>query len=105
MVVCRGIRGCPCAVALRGCAFCLRTRFALLTEQQITRSWRTLFRAGAIDDELISKAEAMLDELRAESPLRHRLRGELDELIARRAKQQEAAAKPARRRLKAKTQS
>jgi hypothetical protein len=92
-------------VALRGRVFCLRTRFALLTEQQISRSWRTLFRAGPIDDEMISKAEAMLDELRPESPLRHRLRGELDEIVARRAKEKEAAAKPARRRLKTKTQA
>jgi hypothetical protein len=105
MAVRRGIRGFLFAVAGRGRVACLRTRFALLTEQQITRSWRTLFRSGPIDDELVSKAEAMLEELRAESPLRHRLRGELDELIARRAKQQEAAAKPARRRVKAKTQS
>ena len=72
----------------------------MLTEQQITRSWRTLFRAGPIADDTIAKAEAMLDELRAESPLRHRLRTELNELIAQRTKQAEAAAKPARRRAK-----
>jgi hypothetical protein len=86
-----------------GAVVCPSTRFALLTEQQISRSWRTLFRSGPLTDDTIAKAEAMLDELRAESPLRHRLRTELDEIVAQRAKQAEAAAKPARRRSKAKS--
>jgi hypothetical protein len=56
----------------------------LLTEQEISRTWRSLFR-GATDgtDELFAKAEELLDELRPESPLRHRLGAELDELRQR----------------------
>ena len=52
----------------------------MLTEQQIDRSWRRLFKRNEINDETIAKAEALLDNLRPESPLRHRLRAELDEL-------------------------
>jgi hypothetical protein len=52
----------------------------LLTEQQIAKSWRILFSTHTFDSEIAAKAEALLDELRPESPLRHRLRTELDEL-------------------------
>lgn len=52
----------------------------LLTEQEISRSWRKLFAAKKFDDEVFGKAEALLDELRPESPLRHRLGMELEEL-------------------------
>jgi hypothetical protein len=52
----------------------------LLTEQQVSRSWRTLFRNGSFSDESFRKAEALLAELRPESPLRHRLGAELAEL-------------------------
>ena len=52
----------------------------LLTEKEVSKSWRTLFKGAAISDEDLSKAEALLDELRPESPLRHRLSNELDEL-------------------------
>jgi hypothetical protein len=52
----------------------------LLTEQQISRSWRKLFAKGENADDVFEKAEALLDELRPESPLRHRLQTELDEL-------------------------
>jgi hypothetical protein len=52
----------------------------LLTEQEISRSWRSLFRGKGIDDETFAKAEKLLDELRPESPLRHRLETELEEL-------------------------
>jgi len=52
----------------------------LLTEQEINRSWRKLFKGREIDDEVLEKAEALLDELRPESPLRHRLGTELAEL-------------------------
>ena len=51
----------------------------MLTEQEVSRSWRQLFK-GEINNDAIAKAEALLDELRAESPLRHRLGSELDEL-------------------------
>jgi hypothetical protein len=52
----------------------------LLTEQEISRSWRKLFGSKDINDETFEKAEALLDELRPESPLRHRLGMELEEL-------------------------
>jgi len=53
----------------------------LLTEQEIARSWRKLFLGRKeVDSDVLEKAEALLDELRPESPLRHRLGLELDEL-------------------------
>ncbi len=51
----------------------------MLTEQEIARNWRSLFLSGVGDDTL-TKAQELLDELRPESPLRHRLGAELDEL-------------------------
>jgi hypothetical protein len=59
----------------------------LLTEQEISRAWRSLFRGADCSDESLSKAEELLDELRPESPLRHRLGAELEEL-RQRAEQQ-----------------
>jgi hypothetical protein len=55
----------------------------LLTEQEISRTWRSLFRGTVCTDETLAKAEQLLDELRPESPLRHRLGLELDELRQR----------------------
>jgi hypothetical protein len=56
----------------------------LLTEQEISRTWRSLFRAATgCTDEMFAKAEQLLEELRPESPLRHRLGAELDELRQR----------------------
>jgi len=55
----------------------------LLTEQEISRAWRALFRGAPCTDETIAKAEQLLEELRPESPLRHRLGMELDELRQR----------------------
>jgi hypothetical protein len=52
----------------------------LLTEKEVSKSWRLLFKSTAISDDDLTKAEALLDELRPESPLRHRLYGELEEL-------------------------
>jgi hypothetical protein len=52
----------------------------LLTEQEVSRSWRKLFKDNTLTPEVIAKAEELLDELRPESPLRHRLSVELDEL-------------------------
>jgi hypothetical protein len=52
----------------------------LLTEQQISRSWRRLFTSGEINDDTFIRAQALLDELRPESPLRHRLGAELTEI-------------------------
>jgi hypothetical protein len=55
----------------------------LLTEQEIARSWRKLFRDNALTSELLNKADLLLEELRPESPLRHRLEAELSELRSR----------------------
>ena len=52
----------------------------MLTEQEVSRSWQKLFKSVEVTDETFVKAEVLLDELRAESPLRHRLSKELDEL-------------------------
>ena len=52
----------------------------MLTEQEVARSWRKLFKGGEFDDAGLTRAAALLDELRPESPLRHRLMSELDEL-------------------------
>ena len=51
----------------------------MLTEQEVSRSWQKLLKGG-LTDETFNKAESLLDELRPESPLRHRLSCELDEL-------------------------
>lgn len=52
----------------------------MLTEQEVSRSWRKLFVKTEITGETFVKAEGLLEELRAESPLRHRLSNELVEL-------------------------
>ncbi|MCE9552195.1 MAG: hypothetical protein K8T91_02320 [Planctomycetes bacterium] len=52
----------------------------MLTEQEVAYSWSRLFKGQQITDDVIAKAEVLLDELRAESPLRHRLETELSEL-------------------------
>ena len=52
----------------------------MLTEQEISRSWRGLINSGEFDERSAAKAEALLGELRPESPLRQRLRTELLEL-------------------------
>jgi hypothetical protein len=52
----------------------------LLTEQEVSRSWRKLFTKTDVTADTFIKAEALIDELRGESPLRHRLTSELEEL-------------------------
>jgi hypothetical protein len=52
----------------------------LLTESEVQRSFRNLFKSKDISSETFDRAEALLDELRAESPLRHRLSLELEEI-------------------------
>ncbi len=52
----------------------------MLTEREVSRSWQALFKGAAYNEETFVKAEELLDELRGESPLRHRLQTELDEL-------------------------
>ena len=53
----------------------------MLTESEVERSFRKLFKdTSSLDADIFEKAEALLDELRPESPLRHRLYSELDEI-------------------------
>lgn len=52
----------------------------VLTESQVERSFRKLIKVEGLAIETFDKAEELLDELRPESPLRHRLNSELDEL-------------------------
>lgn len=52
----------------------------MLTEAEVERSYRKLFKDQEITTEVIDKAEHLVDQLRPESPLRHRLFSELDEL-------------------------
>lgn len=51
----------------------------MLTESEVSRSWSRLFKNG-LSEEAFTSAENLLTELRPESPLRHRLENELDEL-------------------------
>ena len=52
----------------------------MLTENEVSRSWNRLFKDSNFSSEIFDNAENLLDELRPESPLRHRLSNELDEL-------------------------
>lgn len=52
----------------------------MLTEQEVARSWSQLFKSKRIEAASFERAEQLLDELRPESPLRHRLTTELEEL-------------------------
>lgn len=59
----------------------------MLTEATVERMFRQLMSEPKRDEELYDKAEELLEtELRDESPLRHRLSVELDELRAATAK-------------------
>jgi hypothetical protein len=51
----------------------------LLTEQEVSRSWSQMFRGKDLQPVTFERAEQLLDELRPESPLRHRLNMELEE--------------------------
>ena len=51
----------------------------MLTEQEVAKTWQRLFKVPFSSD-AFTKAEQLLDELRPESPLRHRLSNELEEL-------------------------
>ena len=61
----------------RGCYGRIHT---VLTESQVERSFRKLIKSQDLIDDTFEKAEELLEELRPESPLRHRLYSELDEL-------------------------
>lgn len=53
----------------------------MLTEQEVSRSWIRLFAGGVeVTAETFTRAETLLEELRPESPLYHRLQSELEEI-------------------------
>ena len=53
----------------------------MLTESQVEKSFRKLFTGGEVTPDLIDKAEELIDRhVRLESPLRHRLSEEIEEL-------------------------
>lgn len=54
----------------------------MLSEASVEKSFRKLFNNPSRDESVFERAEALLDELRDESPLRHRLSKELEELRA-----------------------
>lgn len=59
----------------------------MLTEATVERMFRDLIATNVRDEELFEKAEELLEtELRDESPLRHRLSVELDEIRTASAK-------------------
>jgi hypothetical protein len=65
----------------------------LLTEQEVSRSWRQIFKNHQIEPSAFERAEQLLDELRAESPLRHRLTMELEELRSLQSRRSTVAAR------------
>ena len=67
-------------------------RFALLTEQEVSRSWSQVFKGSNFEPATFDRAEQLLDELRPESPLRHRLTLELEELRSLQCEQTIASA-------------
>jgi hypothetical protein len=52
----------------------------VLTEAEVQLSFRKMFTGAENGPDDFEKGEALLDELRPESPLRHRLSTELEEL-------------------------
>ena len=52
----------------------------MLTEQEVSLSWSQVFKGSEFETEAFDRAEQLLEELRPESPLRHRLTHELEEL-------------------------
>jgi len=52
----------------------------LLTEATVEKSFRKLINENEHNDVTLDRAEELLDELRPESPLRHRLGCEIEEL-------------------------
>ena len=52
----------------------------LLTEAEVQKNFRKLFNSTEVNEEKIEKADQLIDQLRYESPLRHRLTEELDEI-------------------------
>ena len=64
----------------------------MLTEQEVTRNWSQMFKGSNFDSATFDRAELLLEELRPESPLRHRLMHELEELRSRSLSKQSVGA-------------
>ncbi len=54
----------------------------MLTESQVEKSFRNMISKPQLVEDDFEKAEELLDNLRAESPLLHRLSKELEEVRA-----------------------
>ena len=67
----------------------------MLTEHEVARSWSQIFKSGKIEPASFDRAEQLLDELRPESPLRHRLTMELEELRTIHSRRRSVAAQGA----------
>ena len=52
----------------------------MLTEAEVQLTFNQLVNREELNEETLEKAEDLLEELRAESPLRHRLSVELNEI-------------------------
>jgi hypothetical protein len=52
----------------------------LLTESEVQRTFRKMLLNWNEDPEIVDKLESLIDKLRPESPLRHRLWTELEEV-------------------------
>ena len=64
----------------------------MLTEQEVTRNFSQIFKGSNFDSATFDRAELLLEELRPESPLRHRLTLELEELRSRSLSKQSVGA-------------
>jgi hypothetical protein len=51
-----------------------------MNERDVTTRWRELFKGQAITTELLKKADALLQQLSVESPLRVRFTKELEDI-------------------------
>ncbi|MGV3484734.1 MAG: hypothetical protein ACO1RT_09980 [Planctomycetaceae bacterium] len=58
----------------------------MLTESTVEKSFRKIISENEHDEATFDRAEEVLEELRPESPLRHRLSMEIDELRSLAAK-------------------
>ena len=52
----------------------------MLTESEVQKNFRKILTSTEITTAALEKAEDLIDQLRYESPLRHRLTEELDEI-------------------------
>lgn len=52
----------------------------MLNEGHVTLLWQKLFREQAINAEMLTRADELIEELRPESPLRFRYEKELGEI-------------------------